>query len=108
MIEMRSANLEDASDIARIHVSCWRDVYPFMPEEVHTARGYEMRLKQWTELLSNPNPNTQILVVDDEGTTIGFTMVKENEDPAIPEARGELHAAYFLPEYRGMPSGSTP
>jgi len=105
MIEMRSADLEDAPDIARIHVSCWRDVYPFMPEEVHAARGYDVRLEQWTDLLGTPDPNRQILVVEDDGTTIGFTMVKENEDPAIPEARGELHAAYFLPQYRGHAIG---
>ncbi len=105
MIDMKTARLEDAEAIARIHVSCWRDVYPFMPEDVHAARGFDYRLRQWTELLSTSDPNRQILIINDDGTTIGFTMVKENDDPAIPEARGELHAAYFLPQYRGHAIG---
>lgn len=105
MIEMRSACLKDAEAIARIHVSCWQDVYPFMPKEVHAARGYEFRLDQWTRTLEEQNPNQQILVIEDDGKIIGFTMVKENADPAMPDARGELHAAYFLPQYRGHAIG---
>lgn len=105
MIKMRSAHLDDAAAIAQIHVSCWRDVYPFMPEEVHAARGYEFRLEQWIRTLKEQNPNQQILVIEDDNEIIGFTMVKENDDPAIADARGELHAAYFLPQYRGHAIG---
>ncbi|MGD1935373.1 MAG: GNAT family N-acetyltransferase [Candidatus Phaeomarinobacter sp.] len=105
MVEMRTAGTTDAEAIARIHVACWREVYSFMPQHVHASRDYAFRLDQWTRALEDNDPDQQILVIEDEAEIVGFTMVKPNDDADIPDARGELHAAYFLPKYRGHAIG---
>ena len=83
----------------------WKNTYTFMPGEVHANRSYAYRYEEWLESLSNPDPDHLILTVWNDVTLVGFCSCKRNDDDAIPEARGELHAAYFLKEYRGHAIG---
>lgn len=101
MIDIREATPEDAPQIARIHADMWREHYSFMPEEVFAARDYGARLKQWVGKLTNQDPDDFILVVTDGDQLVGFTSVTANKDDAVLQAKGEMHAAYFLPDYRG-------
>jgi GNAT superfamily N-acetyltransferase len=103
--DIRPATLDDVAAITRLHVDSWQNTYPFMPAEVHANRSYAYRYEEWLEALSNPDPDQLILTVWNEKTMIGFCSCKGSDDPDMPQARGELHAAYFLKEYRGHAIG---
>ncbi len=104
-LNIRPATLDDVAAITRLHVDSWKNTYTFMPGEVHANRSYAYRYEEWLESLSNPDPDHLILTVWNDVTLVGFCSCKRNDDDAIPEARGELHAAYFLKEYRGHAIG---
>ncbi len=103
--EIRAATIDDVAAITRLHVDSWHNTYTFMPTEVHANRSYAYRYEEWLETLSNPDPDQLILVVMNGSTLIGFCSCKRNDDPGMPQARGELHAAYFSKEYRGHAIG---
>ena len=103
--DIRSATLDDVAKITRLHVDSWKDTYPFMPPEVHANRSYAYRYEEWLEALSNPDPDQLILTVWNEDILIGFCSCRASNDPDLPIAKGELHAAYFRREYRGHAIG---
>jgi len=90
----------DISMIAEIHVACWREVYCFMPNTVHSDRDYEYRLAQWTQWLSRRSKKEALFTIKSGSKIVGFAAVKPNIDQCVP-VPGELHACYLLPEYRG-------
>jgi ribosomal protein S18 acetylase RimI-like enzyme len=102
---IRSATLADVAQITRLHVDSWRNTYTFMPPEVHVNRSYAYRYEEWLEALSNPDPDQLILTVWNDELLVGFCSCRASDDPAIPHAKGELHAAYFRKEYRGHAIG---
>ena len=103
-MEVRLATPQDCEAIARIHVQCWREVYSFIPEQVHQKRGYEFRLAQWRTVVAQNLKCEFLYVLTTGGLVVGFGFAKENQEAGIP-AKGELHAGYVLPEHRGGISG---
>lgn len=101
---IRAAILSDVESIADIHVTCWREVYDFMPAEVHQLRDRDYRLRQWETWFKTPPPGEAIFVLESGDRVVGFAVAKPNEDPAI-DCRGDFHACYILPEFRGGVSG---
>ncbi len=104
IIRIRRAELSDVERIAEIHCECWREVYAFMPDEVHAARGIGYRLTQWEEWFGSPKPNHLLIVILSEEKVVGFAVAKPNSDTDI-QAYGEFHACYILPDYRGGTAG---
>lgn len=92
--------------IATIHVNCWQEVYPFIPESLHKARSVKYREKQWEKVLKTPITGSKLysLYPPDRRGLVGFCYCKPNDDPEI-DAKSELHAAYVLPEFRGGLTG---
>lgn len=99
MYKIRSAFIQDVDSIARIHVSCWGECYPYLPVGLHEMRGLEYRQRQWAAELSTSGASGTLVLLDGD-VVVGFSHVKRNTDKDIPEADIELHACYFLPEYR--------
>lgn len=105
MITVRHALKTDVSDIARIHASCWQEAYSFLPAGMRNNRNYTYRKKQWNSWFSNPVEKEALFVLLNNNEVIGFGFCCQNKDDDIPDALGELHAAYVMPEYRGGISG---
>lgn len=104
LTSIRDALISDVDQIAAIHTSVWREVYSFMPQEVHAARDFCHRRRQWFDWLER-SPSDEILVVLEQlGQVVGFAIAKPNRDPDIA-ALGEFHACYILPECRGGDAG---
>lgn len=101
---IRSAEVSDVDSIAKIHVTCWREVYSFMPQSVHDLRGYQYRRDQWRGWF-HERPTDQVLfVLECSGRVVGFAIAKPNDDPVI-DVPGEFHACYILPDFRGGDAG---
>lgn len=105
MYKIRKAFPQDVDDIAKIHVECWRECYPFLPEKLHQIRSVSVRSQQWCERLSGVEPEGVTRVLLDEGHVVGFGHAMPNGDPDLPDIDYELHACYFLPQYRRLSSG---
>lgn len=105
-IAIRLGHKDDVNDISKIHVSCWNEVYSFMPKEVHSIRNLEYRKQQWTTWFEKRNDEEALFSIVSDGTVVGFALCKRNNDPSI-DAAGELHAAYILPPFRGGLVGPT-
>ncbi|WP_168156992.1 GNAT family N-acetyltransferase [Roseibium sp. TrichSKD4] len=101
---LRSATLNDVEVIAKIHVQCWREVYGFMPREVHDMRDLSYRRNQWNCWFQERPDLEALFVLLHNDNVVGFAISKPNHDDAI-DALGEFHACYILPEFRGGQAG---
>ncbi len=98
---VKPANSLDSKVISNIHAYCWRESYGFMPKEVLDNRSQDYRKNQWDSWFEKPKPFEALFKILVNEEIVGFCFCKNNEDDDLPEARGELHAAYILPEFRG-------
>ncbi|SPJ27649.1 GNAT family N-acetyltransferase [Falsiruegeria mediterranea] len=104
MYNIRPAAIQDVDSIARIHVACWGECYPYLPLGLHEMRGLGYRQQQWGAELSTGGVGGTLVLLDGD-RVVGFSHVQPNNDRDIPEADIELHACYFLPEYRRSLAG---
>ena len=101
---IRAAVVSDVDDIAEIHVTCWREVYSFMPQSVHELRGPRYRRDQWQRWFRERPEGEALFVLESGRRVVGFAVAKPNTDPAI-DVPGEFHACYIISDYRGGESG---
>ena len=101
---VRAATQADVPDIARIHVSAWRETYAgLIPQEVLDNLSEDERAAMWRGALSEGSA-TSLLVCEHEGDVVGFTAVgPEREKHA--RYTGELYAIYLLKEFQGRGYG---
>ncbi len=98
---IRSAVLDDAPAIARVHVDAWRTAYTKMlPSTVLDNLRYDEREKLWREMIGAHDIRHVFVAVDVANEVIGFAACGPNRaaDPRYP---GELYAIYLLAEHRG-------
>lgn len=102
---IRSATPQDAKGIANVHVKSWQTTYTgIMPDEVIQSRGMDNRLAIWTRILSNPNPDTVLLVAEDDKQIVGFVQGGKPQE-AIENYDSELYAIYLLQDAQGKGLG---
>jgi hypothetical protein len=104
MLKTREAEIDDAKDIARVHVECWMSCYSFISPRIHELRSLEFREKQWVNIIKSDEYSIKPIVITDDDVIVGFCFAKQNDDPDI-DADVELHACYVLAEYRGGLAG---
>ncbi|MFT4042729.1 MAG: GNAT family N-acetyltransferase [Gordonia sp. (in: high G+C Gram-positive bacteria)] len=76
-VNVRPARIEDASQMARVHVESWRQTYRgLMPDEVLNDPGLlSMRTRFWTEALTNQRyAHNRVAVAERNGSVIGIAM----------------------------------
>ena len=99
-MQIRSAHVNDADDLARVHVDSWRVAYKgIVPDEHLASLSYEKRARRWRESLSNADSAAFVYVAqDDNGTVVGFAGGGPERD-GDPNYTGELYAIYLHPDY---------
>ena len=104
-IVIREARVEDAAEIARVHVDSWRATYPgIVPDEVLAAQSYERRQEVWERTLRGEVEPTFVYVAEEAGRIVGFASGGPARD-GDPEYQGELYAIYLLPGAQGRGIG---
>lgn len=99
---IRNARYGDIDAISTVHAQCWQSSYQYLPKIVLRNRNEAYRRRQWTQWFEHPPCHfSRLYVVECRGSVCGFSFCCENKDESIRSARGELHAAYLLPGYRG-------
>ncbi len=94
---LRAAKVDDAMDVARVHVRSWQAAYRgLLPAEYLDALKPEDRAARYT--FENPDPTKPFTVVADvEGLIAGFATTAPARD-ADAEGCGELYALYVDPD----------
>ena len=96
MIEIRPATVEDAHDIASVHVAVWREAYfGVMPQAYLESLAPDARTGAWAERLADPQEATRTLVATRGGQVVGFCTVGPSRLDA-PEEYGEVHTINIL------------
>ena len=100
---IRPARIEDAAEIARIHVETWRAAYAgIMPADFLAKLSVENRKRQWDYSL---NQNVRDFFVADDGSTMAgwcFSSLVRNGASSVI---GEVFALYVSPELQGCGHG---
>lgn len=96
MIEIRPATVEDAHDIASVHVAVWREAYfGVMPQAYLESLTPEARAQAWAERLAEAEEATRTLVAVRGAQVVGFCTVGPSR-LAAPDGYGELHTINIL------------
>ena len=99
MMNIRTANKEDAPGITKVHVASWQAAYKeILPEEFLKNISFERRLETWSKALDQPSGKHGIFVaVSDQEEIIGFATGGANRsNDKFPQFEGELYAIYLL------------
>jgi len=100
---VRTATIDDAPAVARVHTESWRSTYAhLLPEEFLRNLSVEARTLQW-QAAADRTDTAPFLVAEDAAGIFGFV----NGGPArdIPGFAGELYAIYLLRDRQGSGAG---
>lgn len=102
-VKIRTAVLQDAKGIARVHVDSWKSTYKgIVPDEFLEQLSYDSREKLWKSAI----PNGNVFVAENEnGEIVGFSTGGKERSGNYDDYEGELYAIYLLKEYQGKGLG---
>jgi ribosomal protein S18 acetylase RimI-like enzyme len=101
---VRPATLNDAEQVARVHVASWQSAYrDILPPEFLSTLSVERRTEAWKRVLEQ-GTGSVLVATGGAGAVLGFCQVGPNRaEPA--EFSGEVYAIYLLDEERGRGVG---
>lgn len=108
-VSARLAWPDDASAIARVQLTAWRDTYAdVIGADALAGLDPDAIAAQWTRVISSPqDARVRTLVALERATIHGFTLVHPCADPdADPVADGEIGEFVVDPAHRDAGHGS--
>jgi predicted acetyltransferase len=106
-VKIRTATLEDAESIAKIHVKAWQESYKGIISQAYLDEiPFQDRLNLRKKILSEHNPDSIHLVATINDQIVGFC----DAGSAFTKSNlfhGEIYAIYLLNEYKHSGIGST-
>ncbi|NOH03488.1 MAG: GNAT family N-acetyltransferase [Chloroflexi bacterium] len=106
MIAIRRATVDDAQEIAAVHITAWQETYPgIVPDEFLKNLSMERRTERWTASLSDPaDLYHRAIVAEMDGQVVGFSNYgpPQEKDSGFD---GELYAIYILKSVQGCGIG---
>lgn len=99
MVVIRPATVEDASNIARVHIDAWLSTYRGqMPDGLLDSLSVDIQTSKWIATLNQPK-RTSTAVAEEDGSIVGFVSC----GPEVGNDRkyqGELYAIYVLQSHQ--------
>lgn len=103
---VRPAQLEDADEIARVHVDTWKVAYRGqIPDDYLDALSVERRKRVWRELLRARDRDETNWVAERDGCVVGFSGAGPTRDEDADAQTGEVFAIYVTAEHWGTGAG---
>lgn len=96
-MHIRLAVLEDALEIARIHIESWQSAYKnIIDHHILAALNLEQRTAGWIKILNQPD--SWGFVALDRHKIIGFVHYSASGETDLPSDIGEIIAIYLSPD----------
>ncbi len=104
---IRAARIEDAGDIAWVHIRSWQQAYrELMPGDYLTSLEATQPRREAFWRQSIEQENEAVFVAEVEGRVVGWIVVSPSRDEdANPGETGEVQALYVLAEHWGIGVG---
>lgn len=99
-MEIRVAHIDDADQIAEVHVRSWQSAYRgLIPQNYLDGLDPSSRAEGWRRSVRDANsPRGGTLVATDgDGTIVGFANIGPTRDEDAGDAVGEVLAIYLAP-----------
>jgi ribosomal protein S18 acetylase RimI-like enzyme len=98
---LRTAALEDASELARIHVASWRESYRgIVPDSMLDDLSVGRRAEAWRGILRDPTTasDTVVFLVEEDRKAVAFAAcgIQRTEQLKANGYDGEISAIYVL------------
>lgn len=102
---VREYKKQDLFSVAKVHVDTWNSTYiNIIPEKYLKNRTYEIQQKKWEDrILSNPNTNEFMFVLENDGEVVGFSTGAMNDKDCKIDSI--LYTLYILKEYQSKGYG---
>ena len=101
---IRQAKIEDAADIADIHIDAWRVAYKgIIPNSYLQKLSTKIRADQWVKSLSDID-NRTFVKVNNNSKIIGWISFGVSRNNLSAEM-AEIYAIYFHPDFWGKGYG---
>jgi len=95
-MQITPAMLEDARQVAEIHVTTWQSAYQgIVPAEYLASLSVEKREAMWRECIAKGVP--ELLVAKVEGRMVGWVAFGPCRDEGSPPDSAEVWAIYVAP-----------
>lgn len=107
-VEVVGPRLDDAEELAAVHVQAWREAYrELLPERFYDDAARERRRVMWADLLASGDAGERVRVARREGRIVGFVAIGPSvEHQGHPPLREEqLYALYVLSRCHGQGVG---
>ena len=97
---IRDARLDDAAELARVHVTSWQAAYRgLIDSDFLDSLDVADRTANWSRILRQTRGRA--LVAESDGEIVGFCVV----GPSIDLDWGEVYSIYLAPEHWGRGHG---
>lgn len=104
-IFIREALVEDAADMAKVHVDTWRTTYGgIVPDDFLANLRYERSQARWLEYLTTQQASRSFVAQMQAGKIVGITTGGAIRE-AVGDFDGELYGLYLLKAYQGLGIG---
>jgi GNAT superfamily N-acetyltransferase len=101
---VRRAAVDDAAEVARVHIETWRVAYAHVfPTDYLAGLSIEDRTERWRENLATSE--TDVFVAESEERVIGFAAAGPARDEHKSAPPAELFALYVDPQEWGKGLG---
>jgi GNAT superfamily N-acetyltransferase len=106
-VEIRPARVDDAAQIAEIHVRSWQEGYRgLIPQDYLDGLDPAARVDSRRRSLQEADlPRSGTLVAADDGRVVGFAHLGPARDEGAGAAAGEVWAIYLSPDVWGKGYG---
>ena len=102
-IAVRTAAIEDAGSIARVHIQAWRETYAhLLPAEALARLQQGPREAKWCEIIAAHT--SEVRVACEGAEIVGWASAGAGRDDDTPRSR-ELEGIYVLASHYGSGAG---
>ena len=101
-VTIRTASVEDAEPIARVHIASLREGYAGVIADDYLATlDVDERAERWRAQLAADSPDTKVWVAEQEGAVVGFASLAPSRDEDAERDTLEIPAIYLEPSAWG-------
>ena len=103
-VTIRTAGVDDAPQIARVHIASWQEAYAgVVPDDVLANLDVVRREEEWHGWLENgPRDGVRTwLASSEEAGVVGFATLGPSRDEDAERRTSEIYAIYLVPDAWG-------